>query len=748
MTERGDHSSDEIDAHAATEAVSADGSSTGPRSKRLDPKPTLGRFRILETLGSGGMGDVYRAHDSILDRPVALKIVRSALGSEDDTQRRRRVVREARAAAALTHPNAVTIFDVGEDGDDVFIAMELLEGEDLRAKLEKGNASLEQKLRWLRDAARALAAAHERGLVHRDVKPENMFVCKDGTLKLLDFGIAKREATDVDGVEAVDAPAESIGPSSLRTAVGRRLGTPRYMAPEQHAGEATDPRTDQYAWGLVAYELLTGNLAIDSLPTRTNDGSGADTGLPEARFAELRTKVPELPEEIARVIQRALEPKKEERFSSMDELLDAFESNQVAEAARTGATREVDAPRPDEETTRRAARARPVDAPRGRSLAILLVVATMAAIGASIAIVRGRQRALPPPLPALPACRVLDERTVTFPAEGTFGFDADGMIVDAHGNGNEIVIEREVPGGAAQRVQPPRQFVLNPLLYASVQPFGLRLGGSPYTAVMAITHPSSESGAAALFYLFGGDGGGAMHRLYGPISGVTVERFRKELVIVTTIAESSNRLHGLVPAVEAYFPMRVSHPPIQLVKTPAQGPSVAAGDDRIAIAFNAKGHIQFLLIDEEGGQRGDVHEVAATTANPMVTFHGKTVNVLWLEAEGGRTRLVARSLVVGETSFRPRRVVVDEPLTRFTVSTTSDGRPLVVWVTSKGGDATIRLAPLLEDGTLGHPLDVAHPSDVKRVIGTPDRQEPSALAWRDQGNELHVSRMECPPPRP
>ncbi|MEA2751218.1 MAG: eukaryotic-like serine/threonine-protein kinase, partial [Myxococcales bacterium] len=299
---------------------------TGPRTTvgtGAPPPRTVGRFRIDAQLGSGGMGDVFRAYDPVLDRAVALKVLRSD-HSADAAQRMRRVVREARAAAALTHPNTVTIFEVGEADREVFIAMELLEGEDLRAVLERGGASIADKLRWLLEAARALGAAHDRGLVHRDVKPENMFVCTGGTLKLLAFGIAKRD--DEDGASP-DA-AVDLGPSSLRTTEGRRIGTPRYMAPEQHAGDATDPRTDEYAWGLVAFELLSGAHVVADLRTKTTDGSDAAPvpALAAQRLEVLRASAPEVSEDVLLTIGRALEPRKEDRFPSMAPIIVALEA--------------------------------------------------------------------------------------------------------------------------------------------------------------------------------------------------------------------------------------------------------------------------------------------------------------------------------------------------------------------------------------------------------------------------------------
>src|SRR5579883_2965896 len=157
------------------------------------------RYVIEDVLGEGGMARVYRAHDPRLHQRVALKVLRLDSSTDPDTSvdATARVMREARAAAALDHPNAVSVFDVGEADGQLFIAMELVVGKSLRAYVGDASVSWETKLRWMLDAARALGAAHERGLVHRDVKPENVMVRADGMVKVVDFGIAKRTVVDV-----------------------------------------------------------------------------------------------------------------------------------------------------------------------------------------------------------------------------------------------------------------------------------------------------------------------------------------------------------------------------------------------------------------------------------------------------------------------------------------------------------------------------------------------------------------------
>ena len=215
----------------------------------LESGRTIGRYRIEGTLGSGGMGFVYRAYDTLLRRETALKV----LAGETTAESRARLLREARAAAALKHPNAVAVFDVGELEGTPFIAMEVVEGVPLRARMEDPSLPVDTKLQWLAAVADVLAAAHEAGIIHRDVKPENVMVCRDGGVKVLDFGIARRAQAPEPARSDDGAP-----PSSFRTAEGRLVGTPRYMAPEQRTGGVVDERADQYAWGLVAGELLCG----------------------------------------------------------------------------------------------------------------------------------------------------------------------------------------------------------------------------------------------------------------------------------------------------------------------------------------------------------------------------------------------------------------------------------------------------------------------------------------------------------
>jgi tRNA A-37 threonylcarbamoyl transferase component Bud32 len=259
----------------------------------LGPGETFERYTIQELIGRGGMGEVYSALDSRLLRKVALKVIRPDR-TTDWNEAIARLFREARAAAALTHPNAVAIFDLGEVDGTFFLVMELVRGTPLRAFVGDPQVPIEVKLGWLAGIARALSAAHDAGIVHRDVKPGNIMITSEGLAKVLDFGLAK----------AVDDPDD------FKTKVGDLVGTPRYMSPEQRAGEETDARADQYAFGVTAVELLSG----------THPERGGRRG-----------KVPELlglPVDLARVLTKMLAEDPARRLSSMLEAAVALESTQ------------------------------------------------------------------------------------------------------------------------------------------------------------------------------------------------------------------------------------------------------------------------------------------------------------------------------------------------------------------------------------------------------------------------------------
>jgi serine/threonine protein kinase len=202
---------------------------------------TIGRYEILGELGKGAMGVVYRARDSVLDRTVAIKTINMELEQDERAEYEARFHQEARAAGGLNHPNIVTIYDVGKSGSIAYMAMELLEGSELRALLAGGKPlPATQAIEVAAQAAEGLAYAHEHEVVHRDVKPANLMIVRGGLVKIMDFGIARMRSAEV------------------RTQAGVVLGSPKYMSPEQVVGKRAEPRSDIFSLGVILYEMLTG----------------------------------------------------------------------------------------------------------------------------------------------------------------------------------------------------------------------------------------------------------------------------------------------------------------------------------------------------------------------------------------------------------------------------------------------------------------------------------------------------------
>ncbi len=277
----------------------------------LRPGDNFERYTIDELVGEGGMGTVYRATDVKLGRKVALKVIADKSAKLEANTR---LLREARMAAALDHPNVVSIFDVGEVDGQPYIVMELVEGTSLRALVGEPNVSFETRIAHLIDIGRALDAAHRRGLVHRDVKPENVMVRDDGVVKVLDFGIARRAAVEVDPTERHTPALPTL------TVEGVKLGTPVYMAPEQIRGAALDGRTDEFAWGVLAYELLTGRLPWTGTDALAAMASALTDPVERAPLDHAG-----VPRPVQDVVIRALAKTPEGRFDSMQDAVRALE---------------------------------------------------------------------------------------------------------------------------------------------------------------------------------------------------------------------------------------------------------------------------------------------------------------------------------------------------------------------------------------------------------------------------------------
>jgi DNA helicase-2/ATP-dependent DNA helicase PcrA len=281
------------------------------------PVQTIAHYRIIEPIGAGGMGAVYKAYDNKLQRTVALKLLPSEYVSQQD--RRRRFFQEARAASVLSHPHILTIYEVGEDNGTPYIAMEYIEGQTLREKIKKTGLQLKESLDIAIQIAAGLARAHESGIIHRDLKPENLMLSRDGYAKILDFGLAKLVAERERALVA-DSEQKTLV-LGVQTESGTLLGTVNYMAPEQLLGQRVDRRCDVFSFGVVLCEMLTGTAPfvhdnrIDTMhailhrdPRFPSDGR------------------PELPFDLQRVLTKALAKTPKDRYQTIDELAEELKT--------------------------------------------------------------------------------------------------------------------------------------------------------------------------------------------------------------------------------------------------------------------------------------------------------------------------------------------------------------------------------------------------------------------------------------
>jgi len=281
------------------------------------PVQTIAHYRIVEPIGAGGMGAVYKAYDNKLQRTVALKLLPSEYVSQQD--RRRRFFQEARAASALSHPHILTIYEVGEDNGTPYIAMEYIEGQTLRNKIKNNGLQLKETLDIAIQIAAGLARAHASGIIHRDLKPENLMLSRDGYAKILDFGLAKLVAERERALVA-DSEQKTLV-LGVQTESGTLLGTVNYMAPEQLLGQRVDRRCDVFSFGVVLCEMLTGTAPfvhdnrIDTMhailhrdPRFPSDGR------------------PELPFDLQRILAKTLAKTPKDHYQTIDELAEELKA--------------------------------------------------------------------------------------------------------------------------------------------------------------------------------------------------------------------------------------------------------------------------------------------------------------------------------------------------------------------------------------------------------------------------------------
>ena len=290
----------------------------------------IGPYEVLSLLGAGGMGEVYRARDSRLRREVAIKVLPPSFAK--DTDRLRRFEQEARMVGALNHPNILAIFDVGAQDGVPYLVSELLEGKTLREHMQGAPVPQRKAVDYGIQIARGLAAAHEKGVVHRDLKPDNIFVLDDGRIKILDFGLAKLLHDDTSHPDL-----QTVEQEHPATTPGHVMGTVGYMAPEQVRGQGADHRSDIFGLGAILYEMLSGKRAF-----KRDSSVETMNAILKEEPPELEQVVPGLNAGLERVVRHCLEKNPVQRFQSASDV--AFDLETISSHSGTGSRVKVAAP--------------------------------------------------------------------------------------------------------------------------------------------------------------------------------------------------------------------------------------------------------------------------------------------------------------------------------------------------------------------------------------------------------------------
>jgi serine/threonine protein kinase len=416
----------------------------------FSPGTRLGVYDIVGTLGRGGMGEVYRAIDSRLERPVALKILPAELGR--DPERLARFDREARLASSLNHPNIVVIYDIGHDQGVHYIAMEFVEGETLFDFLRRGIPPIGVTTDLASQIADALARAHAAGIIHRDLKPSNIMITPERRVKVLDFGLGKLIRPDSDSDALTELRQGGTTPGVL-------LGTAAYMSPEQAAGGSADARSDQFAFGLILYEMLAG-----VHPFSRASSVQTLSAIIEDEAPPLGKSAPRSPEALALIVERCLAKQPRERFDSTADLARAIQN--IVDHLRSGRTL---AP---VTSVRRATPRRWVWA------AVIVILVTLGIIGA--------WNAIAPRAPELPSAR----QVALLPFANVAGVPAnqalaDGLVevlttrltqLEPFAKGLQVVPAVEVRAQRIQSVTEARRaFGVNLVISGSLQRTGDRV---------------------------------------------------------------------------------------------------------------------------------------------------------------------------------------------------------------------------------------------------------------------------------
>jgi Tol biopolymer transport system component len=607
----------------------------------------LGEYEVKTLVGAGGMGEVYRARDSRLGRDVAIKVLPSSLSGDPD--RLRRFEQEARAAAALNHPNILAVFQMGTYEGAPYLVSELLEGETLREQIKRGRLSMRKAIDYGVQIARGLAAAHEKGIVHRDLKPENLFATKDGRVKILDFGLAKLMQP---------ITSEQDGPTLTEgTEAGVVMGTVGYMAPEQVRGQATDHRADIFAFGAILYEMLAGKRAFQK-PTS-----------PETMSAILNEDPPgisqvtaNIPPALQRVVHRCLEKNPEQRFQSASDLAFALDAlSETSSASRAF----------PEKGGRRISEFWPIFAVLVAAVAVVLVLSfrTRPHPEPKHELVERQLTANPPENPISGAALSRDGKYLAY---GDFSKKLSLLSID----GGEL---RQVPLPAPYRVvdwfPDGNHLLLNggDLWKISTWDFGLRKlwGGHAWTAVLS---PDGSQiafvGEGRELWLMGADGE-EPHKIFAvgaqeALTGMAWSPTGHRLAYIRHHPSTSEKTEATLETCDLAGGARtvvLSDP--DLINLDGEAGIAWLPDGRIIYTKNstaAESDLWAIRAEPAGGQpTGDTTRLAGwknfAALAPQASADGKRLIAARQRTETG---IYISDLATGNKGFTPRRFTLDD----------------------------------------------------------------------------------------